>query len=390
VHRPAFPLPNMNGVQPTAVDTLSGLKESQNLTSNRGNIIHAEAPARIFRKDAVHSGYGNIAKLHSSLGENFAKRMSKNFDIIILSMANFIRPKVEFDRILTAMKSLDGRVPFMVLGAGMQGNSDISELTPSVREVLSFFNNHALVFGVRGKFTESWLHANGYDKAQALGCPSLYSFPQSILSIDASEVRTKGNRANVMTAGYLTLKDGHNFQRGKKLAKAMEGVRASYVFQDEFLAYRELAKKPFSFNEGTNTADAGLLNSALSVQTGAAIDFERYYYFTEASAWRQATLAHDLYLGDRFHGGVAALQAGQPAIFLAHDTRVQELTDFFGFPRLTIDEFAKMGLADTIDKYLSDDIIGDFKETYRKRYEAFSMVMANHGLSTVANLPEIN
>ncbi|WP_392342680.1 polysaccharide pyruvyl transferase family protein (plasmid) [Phaeobacter sp. BS23] len=41
-------------------------------------------------------------------------------------------------------------------------------------------------------------------------------------------------------------------------------------------------------------------------------------------------MLHDVYIGDRFHGGVAALQAGQPTIFLKHDNRVAELTEHFG------------------------------------------------------------
>ena len=383
VHRPAARYPGLTGVQPVVVDTLAGLRESQKLTSNRGNIIHAEAPARLFQKDAAGSAYGNIVGLSRFLGSGFADKIAESFDLIVFSMANFIRPGVDMTPFVNALQLLKGRVPFIVLGAGLQGQSRLDELSPSVKKTLAIYNKHALVFGVRGKQTQTWLHQNGFPRAEALGCPSLYSFPQSVMSVDGTAVRAKGNGANVMTAGYLTVKGGHNFERGFKLAKALEGVASSYVFQDEFLQYGDLANEPRSFNEGSNTADASLLNAALSQETGAKVQFDRYYYFTESSAWRQACLSHDVYVGDRFHGGVAALQAGLPTVFLAQDNRVSEMTEFYSLPRLTIDEFSKMGLKRTLDKLLASEALDKMKTTYRTRHAAFCESMARHGIKVV-------
>jgi len=383
VHRPFVRFPGLTGAQPAVINTLAGLKESQKLTSNRGNIIHAEAPARLFERDPARSAYGNVAALHRALGKNFAEKIAENFDLIVFSMANFIRPGVDQPNLVNALRQLRGKVPFIVLGAGLQGKAALSEMSQSVKQTLNLFNKHALVFGVRGEQTQKWLNKNGFDRAEALGCPSLYSFPQSVMSIDGGSVKNKGAKADVMAAGYLTVNGGHNFDRGCKLVQALRGVKASYVFQDEFLGYGDLADRPLSFNEGTNTADAPMLNTALSAETKMPVAFEKYYYFTESSAWRQAALAHDVYIGDRFHGGVAAMQAGVPSIFLAQDNRVSELTDFYAMPRLTIDEFARLGMKATLDKFLSDKVLDRMKDTYRMRHQAFCEAMARHDIKVV-------
>ena len=119
----------------------------------------------------------------------------------------------------------------------------------------------------------------------------------------------------------------------------------------------------------------------LTEQAGSPIRFQRYYYFHEAGAWRQAALRHDVYIGDRFHGGVAALQAGVPAIFLSHDNRVAELTEHFGLPHLTTRAFARKGLAAVMDEYLAPEAIHRMKTLHAQRSREFFAVMARAGLS---------
>lgn len=378
--RPNMPMPNVTGVQASATDTLAALRQSHQLTGNRGNLIHAEAPARLFVKNAAGSANANIHVLRQSLGKRFREDVARNFDLIVLSLANFIRPGVKLPNLERALKQLDGTVPFIVLGAGLQGRCQLTELTPSVRNVLAILDEQALIFGVRGQQTGSWLADNGFKNTEVLGCPSLYCFPQSILTIDASQVRAKGNQAGVLTAGYLTVQGGHNFKRGKNLAESFKNTQPSYVFQDEFFTYGDVIETSFSFNEGTSTADAGILNELMTRETGVPVNFKRYYYFSDSGAWRQAAMHYDVYIGDRFHGGVAALQAGRPAVFLTHDNRVAELTEHFSLPNIPTSRFKKIGLRRTLNELLSDDAIALMKRTYRQRFEQFRGSLARHGI----------
>lgn len=378
--RPEAGLPYLLGVQPSVTDSLDGLLVSHRLTGNRGNIIHAEAPARTFSKSAHGSAYGNIAVLQRHLGDRYVQAIAENFDLIIISMANFIRPDHDGATLVKALRPLTDRVPFIALGCGLQGTHALSEMMPGNRDLIAHFDSHAQVFGVRGEKTANWLSENGFRNARVLGCPSLYAYPHSIMAIDGTAARRKGQAADVMTAGHLSLHRGRIVPRGIELAKAFRTIKAAYVFQDEFLTYGDLSARPGLYVEGSSEVRAGPVNEWLSGQCGTRVDFHRYYYFNEAGAWRQASLRHDVFIGDRFHGGVAALQAGQPAIFLTHDNRVSELTGHFGLPRLSTQDFARRGLADTLDEFLSPGRLDSMKALYKRRYAEYCDALAPFGL----------
>ena len=46
--------------------------------------------------------------------------------------------------------------------------------------------------------------------------------------------------------------------------------------------------------------------------------------------------------GTRFHGNMCALRNGIPSVWITHDTRTRELTEFLHLPKIDINEFAKM------------------------------------------------
>ena len=387
-HRPAIGMPHLLGVQPTIMHSLEGLLRSHQLTGNRGNIIHAEAPAKLFRKIPDQSAYGNLSKLLNTLGDSFADRIAENFDVVVISLANFIRPNHDISALGRALVALDGRVPFIVLGAGVQGRNPSSKIAPGTVDTMGIINERAAVFGVRGRETRAWLHKNGFTRAEVLGCPSLYVYPQSIMGLDATNARRKGDAASVLTAGHLSIREDAVVKRGITLAQAFEGIDASYVMQDEFLHYGDLKKMPGVYNDGNSEIDPKIMNEWLSRIAGLPINFRRYYYFNESGSWRHGALRHDVFIGDRFHGGIAALQAGLPAIFLKEDNRVGELTGLFDLPALSIREFRRLGLAGTLEEMLNEQALARMKATYRQRFRHFRKTMADHGLTVASRLPD--
>ncbi len=386
-YRPKLSFPITIGVQPTNVTTINGLRATHAITGNRGNLIHAEAPARIFEKSGPHSCYANIAGLLNAFGDGFSDRLASRFDVIVISMANFIRPTHDGAELFRALKALDGKVKFVVLGAGLQGSHPLSSMTQGNRDLLAIMNEQAAVFGLRGERTAEWLHQNGFHNGTVVGCPSLFSYPESILSLSYDAALAKGSNLDVMTAGHLSFHGQHLDPRGVKLANAFAGIKAAYVMQDEIFGYGALLDTLGLYHDGASTLDAKTINSYLNDRTGLPFDFHRHYYFNEAGAWRQAALRHDIFIGDRFHGGVAALQGGIPAIFLSQDNRVAELTEYFALPALSTAKFTELGLEETMKTFLTPESLAKTKARYRERHAHFAEVMGRHGLKVARTLP---
>lgn len=281
---------------------------------------------------------------------------------------------MHFERLRVTCHSLSS-------GQGCKVSPPWESIHPSLQEALSIFNEKALLFGVRGAETEQWLHNNGFSKARALGCPSMYVYPKVIDVMEAPSAARLRKGASYLAAGYLTVTGGHNFQRGVTLAHAFENINASYVFQDEFFQYGDITKQTGVYNPALSTCEPAVLNALLSKHTGETVTFANYYYFSETSAWRQVAAAHDVYCGDRFHGGVASLQAGKPALFMAHDNRVREMCDFFGLPWMTTQELASEGPAAAVARKVTTGQINDMKRTFKRRFEEYRVAMANAGIS---------
>lgn len=385
-HRPRMQLPHTIGVQPTNVTHLGGLLETQRLTGNRGNLIHAEAPARTMTKAPRESCYGNISALQAAYGDTYPQRIEALFDAVVVSMANFIRPNHDGAALFSALKPLAGRVKVIILGAGLQGTHPLSAMTQGNRDLLSFMNDDAAIFGVRGERTAEWLRDNGFGNCTVLGCPSLFSFPDSILSLDYGAAAAAGAKAHVMTAGHLNFHGKRLDRRGRALLAAFRDIRASYVMQDEFFSYPELLDLPGLYSEGRCEVSARAVNDYLAQRTGLDAPFERYFYFSDSGSWRQAARWHDVFIGDRFHGGVAALQAGVPAIFLAHDNRVAELTEYFDLPAMSAQAFAKAGLTRALSDTFTAEAEERMKATYRLRHAHYADVLGRQGI-TITSLP---
>jgi len=50
---------------------------------------------------------------------------------------------------------------------------------------------------------------------------------------------------------------------------------------------------------------------------------------------------YDFVLGTRFHGAMAAIQSGVPALIITHDSRTQELCEFLNIPFIKDEDFSE-------------------------------------------------
>ncbi|MDT8426998.1 MAG: polysaccharide pyruvyl transferase family protein [Methyloprofundus sp.] len=345
-------------------------------TGNKGNMLHGEAPTRIFQMDRSGSCYVSAKSLIVDLAwstDQVAAELSKKFDLVVFSTANMIRPDFDPGGTAAILEALS--IEFVVLGMGMQSPLPAStdSLHPGLIALLDVCNKKANVFGVRGFATEKWLKSVGFDNAKALGCPSLYVYPQNILNIQAPDPHII---KSALTGGYISART----PRSQAIINLFKDANAHYVMQDEIDALSsltELNEAPYLYNDASGELNKDLMESMLEKIHYKAMPFTSYRWFQDPNAWRLFASQCDVFIGDRLHGGVAALQSGVPAILISEDQRVTEVATFNGIPTVSTEEIKGMPLADVVDKHLSAENIQYFKETYFNRFQNFQDTFKN-------------
>jgi hypothetical protein len=373
-------LPFSEGLPRSNSTTFSTMSRNFYLTSNKGNMLIGEGSCRIFDYDRNHSCMLSVHVLYDAYKDSKEAMdlLNNNFDALVLPMANEVRPNLNHASLLKVLEQI--KIPVIVLGMGMQNEmEDMSTLEPATVEMLRWIDENARVFGVRGTHTEGWLKKMGFKNPTALGCPSMMLYPENILGIKAPKGAPTDHR--FVTAGYLQKKS----VRGRQLSKFFTGQKCSYVFQDEIFQFKDELQGRTFYDDSRSQLDQAIFEPLMSDALGTPAPFDKYFYFESVEAWRQCYGWHDIFIGDRFHGGVAALQVGLPTAILFKDLRVKELSEFFGVPHTTVDKACNMGIEAFMAEYLSEQRIGAFLDVYRTRLRNFHRHLTEAGLAMTEN-----
>jgi len=383
-HTDGFPA--SNGTVPPLHPTINQWRSAFDTTGNRGNMIHAEAIMRLLDRNVNRSVAGNLGRARQVLGDRFADEMRRNFDVVVLSMANCVSKNRDPSVLVAALRELE--VPVYVFGVGMQTSlpeGAIDELSPATQDLIREFAK-AEYFSVRGEKTAAWLRSVGCAPHTVGGCPSLYAFPSRISRVDYSRVP---DVARLVTGGYIAeqnLDDSRpKFRRGRAIVRVFRNTPAAYVMQGEPFSYAGLVDEPGVFDAALSQLDAERLNRYVAERFNVQLPFNRYFFFDQPSTWRQAMSTYGAFIGDRFHGGIACLQASVPAAFIATDQRMRELCEYFAFPHTAFGDIGDGGVEEAIPALFTADANDQFHERYRTRLTAFRRDMADAGLSLADN-----
>lgn len=359
---------------------------------NTDNIIHREAMSRIVACDPKLSTTGYLPGLRAKRDGKLAHAIAyldKNFDALVLSFANVIKkdrspgaPESDtaanshFRRLAAVVRGFDGAVYAFGMGIQDELTADPTTILPGLLDLLQALNEKAAVLAVRGQTTEGWLHNIGITKAVTLGCPSLFVNPTATSAIAPVEL---GGQLRLASAGRLTRK-GMVEKRLQPLLHLAVQSDMDYIYQNDALGLRN---RPGG--TGYNYLTGELARPTMAKHeariSGRPAVFRRHYLFNNPDIWRGYAGSRDAYIGVRFHGGVAFLQAGRPAGFVYRDARVRELTSYLGLPAFQTDEV----LASTPARIL--EAINDGLPTFHRKYSAalekFVTTCTTAGLSLV-------
>ena len=235
-------------------------------------------------------------------------------------------------------------VKLVILGLGAQ--SDIERTAPAipesalnwVRRIAERAPGNGPNLGVRGQFTLELLHRHGLgEHADIIGCPSLFINPEPSLG------RTIA--ANLREPRRIAVVAGH--EEWHHLAK-IEASLGCLISQTggSYIGQHGLKMMKLTRGEARDLAEEDLeaLGNYVCPDMSLAefIRWSRVHgkIFFDVSEWMDYYKAFDFVIGTRIHGTMLALQAGVPALCIAHDSRTLELCETMNMPHLTADSMS--------------------------------------------------
>jgi hypothetical protein len=373
-------VPKSIGVPPSSAADVLALRTNFELTQNKGYMVVGEATARVVECARSESALVDIRRLVETVSSVFeaAAMLNENFDILVLGMAYELRPGVDYTAVVNMLRHV--KIPIVVLGLSVEDLALRPEdVHPSAIGLATVLNERAALFGVRALSTQRWLANLGLLNAIPLGCPSIHLYSNSVLSISPPDAEP--GEQLFATGGYLF----RDRERTKQLVQLFRGTRANYVLQDEVFYLPSSVLARMTFSAARMEFGAEEINAIARQEIDLALPFQRYFMFDDMNCWRQCLSWHDVYVGDRFHGAVAALQAGIPAVVICKDVRSLELASFYDLPALSMEEATDIGLRGILLGLLSNTALQRMKETYCIRNETLAARLREVGLQLVGD-----
>ncbi|MRJ76013.1 polysaccharide pyruvyl transferase family protein [Aeromicrobium sp. SMF47] len=301
-----------------------------------------------------------------------AQRIDEEFDHFVVPMANAFR--ADFEPRLSRLADLVERltIPVTVVGIGAQaahgqGIESLAPVSETVKRFVGAVLDRSASIGVRGEFTKSYLLSLGFPEASVdvIGCPSLF--------LHGPDFRVDKRAEAIGPDSRLAL----------NLTPEVRGIGAFATAQAE--------RHPHLTYIGQDANDLRLLlwgtpfphvhDPLVPVHLEHPIyQQDRMRLFLDTWTWYDFMATQDFAYGTRFHGNVAALLGGTPALLLAHDSRTLELAEHHRMPYTLMPELSADLRAE--DLYESTDLT-EFNAAMPDRFARYTAFLERNGLEHI-------
>ena len=305
---------------------------------------------------------------------------------LVLSMSNFISPVTDLGYLARELERRRvGQVVMIGAGAQAYEYGERIRLTPGTRRFLDFVAGHSRSIGVRGHHTADVLDRMGIRNVEVIGCPSAFWQGR------APRLDGAGSLPPCPRLAVHSTPLGH--YRDKVSALMAHGMRhgADYILQSEAWMMPLLTQGDGA-DAGTGDGGPALLHENLLFYAYPECDparlrtwlERRLLVFFGMAQWLDRIGTYDFVYGSRFHGNMAALQAGVPALNMPFDTRTRELCEYLNLPTLPLEDF-NAGVPLGRLRELADFSL--YNRTYGDRLVAYKAFLSGNGLAHALDSP---
>jgi len=240
--------------------------------------------------------------------------------------------------------------------------------------------------GVRGSVTQKVLAEHGFaDRAEVVGCPSLFINPNPHLGGEIA-ARTSAPERIAVLAGNVAWPKLQPIEA--RLAELVGTTGGSYIGQHG-VGMMEITR-----GEAERLPKEDLLRCRDYICPRLSLaEFKAWCgtygsIFFSVPVWLEHCRRFDLVVGARLHGVVLALQAGVPALCIAHDARVLELCRTMGIPHVLPAQLSRRFSLKDLARCASFDA-DEFDANRRALCRKYVDFLRGNGLTVVQWLEEL-
>ncbi|MCL3837812.1 polysaccharide pyruvyl transferase family protein [Aeromicrobium duanguangcaii] len=298
-----------------------------------------------------------------------AARINEEFDHFVIPMANSFRPDFadKLENLSALIEQLT--IPTTVIGVGAQAPAArsfdaLADVRDATQRFVSAVLDRSASIGVRGEFTRDFLVHLGFpgDAVDVIGCPSLF------LHGPDHHVHRKVDSLGPDSALALNLTPEVPGIGAFATEQAERHPHLTYVGQDQHDLRLLLWGVPHP-----HVSDP-LVPTHLHHRL---YQEDRMRLFVDTWTWYDFLAEQDFVYGTRFHGNVAALLGGTPAMMLAHDSRTLELAEYHRMPHRLQPHFDAP--VDVDELYAATDLTA-FNEAMPERFARYAAFLERNGL----------
>ncbi|RYY78801.1 MAG: polysaccharide pyruvyl transferase family protein [Moraxellaceae bacterium] len=349
--------------------------------TNLGNLLYQHAVYKHLSHETQ-----NITINNNSVNLKRVDYINNNYDHFVVPLANAFRPSYEknLKKLTEFIKMLD--IPVTIVGVGAQTDSEfnfdnLNKINSTVKEFLSVVFDKGSSIGVRGEGTKAYIEELGfYNKAEVIGCPSLFTFPENIRNMDKKDVLPTNAKLalNLSVTGPQAAFSNHlnNFEKIFK---------HNYYFYDDVYYIPQETRSLELLTYGVakrKGIEHGMLDPRLSK---ILFTEDKIKFFLNSYSWFEFFKSRDFTFGTRLHGCIASLVAGTPAMLFAHDSRTLEIARHFKLPYLELNRINEV--LDASEIYNNIDL-SPMKTIYQENLSKYSSFLRSNGLETIVDNDE--
>ncbi len=350
LNRPLVLGPGSSRVAPDVrdLDTLAAA-----YSRNTGNLMFSEAGFTIF-ENVVRASY------------RFRPSDIDGRDCIVVTAANWLSQGSDLSVLASRLEQT--KLPVFILGLGAQSGlgGAIPKLTEGTLRCIKLISERSKFISARGDFSCEVLESYGIRNAKSTGCPSLLMNGPTKPTLRISDKVDYQSTAIHSTRHRMRPCDG--FQ--------------SYLYQQaikhdmDIVLQSELSDIPYAMHtHHSDDNDAHISEKVIEKSYGVRSSDAKEYLarrgmvFWDVPSWIQYLSKKNFCVGTRFHGTIASLLAGTPAMLIVHDSRTREMAVRMNIPHILnsrIDTDKPLDLGKLYDREQFVNFENRFMEYYRR------------------------